>query len=507
VIGALAKNIKRIPVIAFSISRIGIITVTLLFTGCIATPIGQYKDIVSPSADQAWTPVSTSLSQQTAAVNKVNIPEDLLKPGAIWQLGDVINIALQNNPDTRSAWYSARSAVDDWLSQKGNYYPQVNANANMSYAAASSAKPTSVVSFDPAVQLTWLIFDLGGRDAAVDEKYQALLVADFTHNATIQNAVFQAIQAYFQYANTKAVKKAYEISLNEATTNLEAAKERHENGLATIADVLQLKTALSQARVNLDKADGQVQTIRGALATAMGLPANTTFDIEDLALNPPVDSLTETVDSYIKQAQENRPDLAAQKSNVESALARVRIAHSSQYPSLSFSDTLGGGMDNRDTKWESQNTAMLKLSIPVFQGNSLRYEELKAQEDANRQKATLDKLEQTVIYEVWSSYFSLKTAAQQVKTNNDLIESAQQSHDVALGRYKEGVGGYLDLLAAQSALENARAQRVVAMADWYISLAQLARDTGMLWQGTHEEKSVFFDLLPSIMIKKDSEHE
>jgi outer membrane protein TolC len=209
VIGALAKNIKRIPVIAFSISRIGIITVTLLFTGCIATPIGQYKDIVSPSADQAWTPVSTSLSQQTAAVNKVNIPEDLLKPGAIWQLGDVINIALQNNPDTRSAWYSARSAVDDWLSQKGNYYPQVNANANMSYATSSSAEFTSVVSFDPAVQLTWLIFDLGGRDAAVDEKYQALLVADFTHNATIQNAVFQVIQAYFQYANTKAVKKEY----------------------------------------------------------------------------------------------------------------------------------------------------------------------------------------------------------------------------------------------------------------------------------------------------------
>jgi outer membrane protein len=503
----LAKNIIRISVIALSILQMGVITGALLFTGCISTPAGYYKDVVSPSADQAWTPFSTSLSQQTVEVNKVDIPENLLKPGAIWLLGDVINIALQNNPDTRSAWYSARSAADAWLSQKGNYYPQINANVNTSYAASSSAKPTSVVSFDPAVQLTWLIFDLGGRNAAVDEKYQALLAADFTHNAAIQNAVFQVIQAYFQYANAKAIKKAYEISLNDATVNLEAAKERHDNGLATIADVLQLKTALSQAQVNLDKANGQVQTIRGALATAMGLPANTTFDIEDIALNPAVDSLTETVDSYIKQAQENRPDLAAQRSNVESALARVRTAHSSRYPSLSFNDTLGAGIDNRDTKWESQNTAMLRLSIPIFQGNSLRYEELKAQEDANRQKATLDKLEQIAIYEVWSSYFSLKTAAQQVKTNNDLIESAQQSHDVALGRYKEGVGGYLDLLAAQSALENARAQRVVAMADWYISLAQLARDTGMLWQGTPEEKSVFFDLLPSTMIKKDSEHE
>lgn len=500
-IRALAKKSTKISVIALSISRIVVITGTLLLTGCIATPIGQYKDIVSPSADQAWTPTSINLSQQTVAINKAIIPENLLKPGAIWRLSDVINIALQNNPDTRSAWYAARSAADDWLSQQGNYYPQINAYTNMSNTLSSGAGSTSVVSFDPAIQLTWLIFDLGGRDAAVDEKYQALLAADFTHNASIQDAVFQVIQAFFQYANARTVKKAYEISLDDAAANLEAAKQRHENGLATIADVLQLKTALSQAQVNLDKADGQVQTIRGALATAMGIPANTTFDIEGLTLNPPVDSITETVDAYIKQAQENRPDLAAQRSNVEAALARVRTTHSSQYPNLSFSDTLGGGIDNRTSKWENQNMAMLKLNIPIFQGNSLRYDELKAQENANKQKATLDKLEQVVIYEVWSSYFSLKTAAQQVKTNNDLIESAQQSHDVALGRYKEGVGGYLELLAAQSALENARAQRVVAMSDWYISLAQLARDTGTLWRQAEGKQGNILDYFPDAAIK------
>jgi outer membrane protein len=51
---------------------------------------------------------------------------------------------------------------------------------------------------------------------------------------------------------------------------------------------------------------------------------------------------------------------------------------------------------------------------------------------------------------------------------------------VALGRYKAGVGSILDLLSAQSALESARAQRVQATADWYVSLAALARDTGTL---------------------------
>jgi len=480
-----------------------------LLTGCLPGPSElDLKEHIAPSAGQLWTPPAVSSSQQTAASNKIDIPEELMKPGAEWRLSDIIEIALQNNPSTRSAWYAARSAADDWLSQKGDYYPQINAYAGLSHTASSgaasqrgSSSSTSVVSFDPTVQLSWLIFDLGGRDAAVDEKYQALLAADFTHNAAIQDAVFQAMQTYFQYANAKAVKNAYETSLKDAEANLEAAKQRHENGLATIADVLQMKTALSQARVNLDTADGQVQTIRGALATAMGIPVNTSFDIKALPLNPPVDSITETVDAYIKQAQENRPDLAAQKSRVEAALAHIRTAHSSIYPSLSFSDTLGGGINSQTSRWENQNTAMLKLSIPIFQGNSLQYQELKAHEDAENQKAKLSQLEQTVIYEVWSSYFSLKTAAQRVKSNDDLIESAQQSHDVALGRFKEGVGGYLDLLAAQNTLEGARAQRVTAMADWHISLAQLAGNTGMLWRETNGEQGNILDLFPNTTIK------
>jgi outer membrane protein TolC len=233
----------------------------------------------------------------------------------------------------------------------------------------------------------------------------------------------------------------------------------------------------------------------------MGLPANTAFDIGDLPLNPQVGSLTDTVDTFIKQAEENRPDLSAQRRKVESALAHIEATHSARYPALTFNDTLGGGIDSLNSRLENQNTAMLKLSIPIFQGDSLRYNELKAQVDAEKQKLSLEKLQQTVIYEVWSSYFSLKTAAQKVKTNDDLIESAQQSYDVALGRYKEGVGEYLEVLAAQSALENARAQHVTALTDWYISLAQLARDTGTLWRQAGGEQDNILDLFPDAAIK------
>jgi outer membrane protein len=51
---------------------------------------------------------------------------------------------------------------------------------------------------------------------------------------------------------------------------------------------------------------------------------------------------------------------------------------------------------------------------------------------------------------------------------------------VALGRYKAGVGSVLDLLTAQAALADARAQQVLARLEWNTSLAQLAHDAGVL---------------------------
>ncbi|HYA49002.1 MAG TPA: TolC family protein, partial [Burkholderiales bacterium] len=53
-------------------------------------------------------------------------------------------------------------------------------------------------------------------------------------------------------------------------------------------------------------------------------------------------------------------------------------------------------------------------------------------------------------------------------------------YDVALGRYKEGVGSILDLLAAESVLENARVQLVQAKSDWFLALVQFTHDTGAL---------------------------
>jgi outer membrane protein TolC len=89
---------------------------------------------------------------------------------------------------------------------------------------------------------------------------------------------------------------------------------------------------------------------------------------------------------------------------------------------------------------------------------------------------------------VFSSYYALQTATQRVTTAAELLASATQSEEVAVGRYAEGVGSILDLLTAQSVLADARAQSVQSRWTWYATLAQLARDAGVL--GPHGETNL-----------------
>jgi outer membrane protein len=478
----------------------------LFISGCLHRPDNEsLNDWVAPSSDRVWTPPAETISKSPKPAKPVDIPKDLLTPGKKWRLTEIIEIALRNNPQTRATWYAARAAAADWLSKKGTYYPSLNAIGNASHLEYLTERPgtnDSVNTLFPELELSWLLFDFGGRKASVEEKQKALLVADFTHNAAIQDSVFLVLQTYFQYTNAKVLLTAAEVSLKEATTNLEMAQQRHKNGLATIAEVLLAKTALSQAQLNLDIIEGQVQTLRGTLATAMGVPANTPYDTEYLPVHPPVDLLMENVETYIRQAQIRRPDLAAQKSRMEQAMATIGVKRSALYPSLVLNNTLAGSLNSITDDWNNQNATNFLLNIPLFEGYSRQYDLLKAKQDAESQKARFDTLEQAIILQVWTSYFDLKTSMQRVKTTNDLLESAQKSYDVAFGRYKEGVGGILDILSAQISLENARAQKVVAQASWYISFSRLARDTGSLWRKSEIKEESVLDLIPSTTVKE-----
>ena len=471
-----------------------------LFAACgVGTPRVNGVAGAPPSPNQPWKAPAGAVKEERPIVQAaaVEVPADIGERIRQLSLADVVDLALRNNPATRASWAQARAAADLFGSERGAYFPTVNGLASVARTrspATANRAAGERTEYGPSLSLNYLLFDFGGRSGSVERARQSLFAANLTHNANLQNTVLNAEVAYFTYMATSALLAAERSAIAEARANLTAAQQRNRVGLATIADVLQARTALSQEQLNLETTQGNLQAARGALASALGLPANLPFDLEPLADSIPVRALAISVDSVINAALRNRPDLAAARAQAAAAAAQIRVARSEQLPSLNLNSNAARTYSNPQLFSGPSYGVNLGVSIPIFNGFSNQYNVAAARAQAEAISALAEQTRQQVVTQVFVSYYALQTAGQRVATADDLLESAQQSVQVAAGRYREGVGSIIDLLTAQTALANARAQQVQSRWQWYTSLAQLARDAGVL--GVHGEAPFAFSTEP-----------
>jgi outer membrane protein len=395
-------------------------------------------------------------------------------------LVDALDRALCTNPQTRQTWAAARTAAAEVGVARSAYLPNVTgtlgvqrANARNTIAPGTRDQATGTLSFN------YLLLDAGGRDAALDQARDALLAADWTHDATLQTVLQSTTDAYFGlFAAEEAVAAAI-TATRASQQSLDAARGRQAAGAATRADVLQAQTALSQARLTQTQAEGDAAAARGVLANRMGLPASRL-----LRIAPPADvearRLAEAaVDRLIDAALLRRPDILAADAQVRSAEASVRVQESASRPSVSATANLNGtslnpGLDTRT------GAVGLSLTVPLFTGFQLSYRIRAAQERVEQRLADRDRLRNDVSLEVWQAYQAVRTQGEALGAAADLVASATESYELALGRYRAGAGTVADLMNAQSALASANLQRIQARYRWNVAKVTLARAVGML---------------------------
>jgi outer membrane protein len=466
----------------------GIAAAAALATGCVGTPRVAGVSAASPAPHVPWTPPASVVGAQwradsLASATPPALPVDLAERVQRLTLAEVVDVALRNNTATRIAWANAQAAAADYGSASGEWLPTIDGNAigsRVKTAAAQGSTASNQWVLNPSASLSYLLFDFGGRTGRVSATRQTSLAAAFSHNAAIQDVILQAEVAYFNYVANRALLAAQRTTLQEAETNLTATEERRRVGVATIADVLQARTAASRAALDVQTTEGQVQTTRGALALALGVPATLPYDVDSTAAAVPFAQLGDSVDAIIAAAVRGRPDLAAARAEAEAAQARVSTARADLLPALSFSATGGRTYASSIPTGADSYTLRLGLSVPIFSGFSREYDQRAAQFRAQAAREQAEQVRQRVAYDVFSAYYNLQTSARRVRTAEDLLASASQSSEVALGRYRAGVGTVLDLLSAQSALADARAERIQSRLAWSVSLAQLAHDAGLL---------------------------
>jgi outer membrane protein TolC len=457
------------------------VSLALLLAGCL--PSGYVARRAPPPAaaarELARAPEPSSAGPRPAAAPSAPAPPR--------SLADLVDLALSRDPSTRATWHDARAAAAQAGARRAAYLPTVDASANATQqrqGAVPGRAALDQTTWGGAATITWLLLDLGARGALVEEADRLLAAARLAEHAAIADLVLRVQETYFGHLAARALVDAQLASERQAEASLAAAQARQKAGLATIADVLQARTALSQTRLVRQQLEGQALALRGALATLAGLPPTAELDMGALPAEVSADVVRPAVEDLLAAAAARNPDLGRARATAEAAAARATAAARAGGPTLSFL-----GSANRITYLEPSDAATTKswsaglvLRLPLLDGLGLRpaYDALAARAAADAAQARADAVAQRVALDVWTSFQSLRTAGQRVATTKDLVGSASASAEVAQGRYREGVGSIVDLLNAQAALEIARAEDVRSRADFLVGLARLARASGRL---------------------------
>jgi outer membrane protein len=439
------------------------------------------------SASQPWQPTLSVPAPPRS------VPVVAPDPGKTYALAELVNLAEQNNPETRVAWENAKARAAALGISKSTLYPTVAAAAVAQSVRTNILFGTSffrqtLQSFAPALELDYTVFDFGRRLDEIAISRNDLLAANFLFNDTHRKVIYQVMAAYYRVLNTKGQEDAAEANLKNAQTVQQAAEARLELGLATLPDVLEARSAAAQADFDLQAAVGASEIAHGDLVTALGVSPTIPLQVESIqSLTIPQD-LTNTVETSIDRALAQRPDLMQRVAELRAASAELKAAKTAYLPTLSLGGDVGinktYGQQEQSPGVYSPNqefwNARLSLTWTLFDGFARESRVARAKADQKQAAAEVDAMRDQVENEVWTAYSTARTALRQQKAAAALLEAASSSYNAALQSYTYGVRSQIDVVSAQRTLAAARTADVSARTQLLTGVAALAFQTGDL---------------------------
>lgn len=465
------------------------------FVVALVAATGSAADLAQdapPSAQKVWHAKAEEDLGRTASA-RPNAAY-AIDPAKQYTLAELIDLAEEHNPDTRVAWEVAKSRAASLGIARAALFPTMAA-----VALAETARTAALIGeffhrqslgvFEPVLHVDYLVFDIGGRSGTIDEAKANLLASDLAFNDTHRKIIFVVASAYYKLLNAVGQREAAEVSLTNARTVEDDAQSRLHNGLATKPDSLEATAARAQGDFDLQAAVGAEDIARGDLATVLGLPPETTIQVQPIADLALPGAMVDTIDQAMDRAFAQRPDLLEQLARLRAAQASLKQTRSTRFPSLSFSGDGGlarayGQQDLLPGSYAQGEvwSVGLELKWTLFDGTRREHEIARAEAEKKATQTEIDSLRDQIGNEVWAAYTNMKTALRQQQAAAALLAASEQSYEAAHESYGYGVRSLLDVVSAQKALAQARSEDVLARTQLLLQVANLSFRTGDLIQ-------------------------
>ncbi|MDZ4078615.1 MULTISPECIES: TolC family protein [Hydrocarboniphaga] len=406
---------------------------------------------------------------------------------------DATRRALCANPRTRQAWASIEAQRAALGAQKAEYWPTVTAGAALGRVTADSRFPDNAdfnssfsgTSNELRLDVNWLLFDFGVRNASVSYEAGLLTAATASLERAVQTVFLETAETYFE-------AQAAFAALNSATQAEQLAREVFEvvqtkvgAGVGLESDRLQARTAWAQASLDRVSAERRSRAALGVLAVALHFRPNVSLILAPLPSNivQTAEALPE-IEALIGRALNANPGVLAARARLEAARRAERVAQAAGRPRISLvavgvrSDT---PVDRVATRQTIETTSVgVQLSVPIFDGHRRRSRIQQSHAEALDRDAELFSASRQVERDVWDSYVGIRSNWDELAVCRELVDAADASYALALGRYKSGVGTILELMSAQASLASARTQQSDAISREQLMRVRLAAALGVI---------------------------
>jgi len=392
--------------------------------------------------------------------------QDVAWPDAQWwrrygdpQLDQLVEEALAGNPTLAAAQARLAQANSAVARARAPLLPRVDANYSLTreHLSKDYIYPAplggSVVS-DNRLALDFSYdLDFWGRNrallqAAVSQREAASADAQAARNLLARGMV----RSYLNLQNAFAQHAVLERTVQQRNDVLELTRGRERAGLDTQVEVKQAESALAAARVDLTQEETTIAQLRNQVAALAAAGPARGKTVQPVKLTAPSGVLPAAVPLELLG---HRPDVTAARWRAAAARHQIDAAKAEFYPNVNLvafagfqalgtGQLLGGG-----ARMAGFGPA---VTLPIFHGGELNANLAGRRADADVAVADYNQAVLTAVQQTADALDALRLIDREKQEQRQAREAIDAAYDVAVQRYKAGMGNYLSVLIAQNSV-------------------------------------------------------
>ena len=339
----------------------------------------------------------------------------------------------------------------------------------------------------PLLRDFWI--DATRQQIKVDRKN--LKISELGFSNQVMQTVTDVERAYynliFAYENVKVQEKALEL----AERLLKENRRRVEVGAMAPLEEKQAESQVATSRADVLEARQQVALRENALKQ---LITQQYADWHGLEVRPSETMVAMPADLDLQESWNeglsHRPDLLQKQSELERQNVIVRYRHNQVFPVLDLTASYGvNGLDSTferlykdyESRENPRHAIGFVFSVPLSNKAARnRYQATKASKE--QLLLELKKLEQSILVEIDNAIKQAKTDFQRVRATREARRFAEAALEAEQKKLQQGKSTSFEVLRLQRDLTQARSAEIRALADYNISLAEVALARGTTLQ-------------------------